>query len=136
MRNSWQHGMYSYYPPPPVVQEGEEFAAADEEINNVVGNQNDSHAQQQAPNEDESGEDECNSSDDKEMRNHSESLLSYPKGNQPHNHHWPVSKSNNVTLNNIIVGNFSCATLESIPLLPDMMQLVHLLQEVQHSRRS
>jgi hypothetical protein len=43
VRNSWQHGMYSFYPPPPVVQEGEEYAAADKEVNSVVGNQNNSH---------------------------------------------------------------------------------------------
>jgi hypothetical protein len=70
------------------------------------------------------------------MGNHLEPLLSYSNNNQPHNHHWPVSKSNNGTLNNIIDDNSSCTTLESLPPLPDTMQLVHLQREVQHSRRS
>ena len=126
------------------MQEEEEHAAADEEVDNLVGNRSDNDVQwQQANNDDESAAgDEYDSSDDDEMRNHSEPLLSYHKDNQPHNqhnHHRHVGKGNNGTLNKIVDDNDSyCTTSESLPPLPDTMQLVcFLVQEgVQRARRS
>ena len=203
VRNSWRHGMYSYYPVPPVQEEEEH--TTDDEVNDFVGNQqNDNpeddeggdeydgsdddetlrnqsepllsyqedyhphnqqgeeqqHAadkevnsvrhqndivQQQGSNDDHGSGDDDESvgsdDDDETMRNHSEPLLSYhevnqqPHGNQ-HNHRH-IDKTYNETLNSIVVGNSCGSTLdESLPPLPDTIQLVRILHEVQQAKRS
>jgi hypothetical protein len=107
--------------------------AANGEVNNL-GNQNYNPVQRKANNDNESG-DEYDGSDD-EMRNHLEPLLSYHEDNQPHNqhNHQHVGKAQHTgTLNNT-VGNFG-STLKSLPPLPDTMQLVHILQEIQRAIR-
>ncbi|KAI2506856.1 hypothetical protein MHU86_7541 [Fragilaria crotonensis] len=63
VRNSWRHGMYSYYPVPPVQ---EEEHTTDDEVNDFVGNQ-----QNDNPEDDEGGDEYDGSDDDETLRNHS-----------------------------------------------------------------
>ena len=102
------------------TQQQEEEHAADEEAINF-GNQNDNPLQHQGKNNnDESCE--FNGSDDDEMRNHSEPLLSYRENNQPHinqHNHWHIGETDNRTLNNVV--GISCTRWESPPPLPDTM---------------
>ena len=102
-------------------QQEEEHAAGD--VNNAA-DRNDNPVQQQGDEYNESG-------DDDEIRNHSEPLFSYhDENNQQHkqHNHRQVGKT---------YGN-SCSTLESLPPLPDTMELVQILQQIQkqHASRS
>jgi hypothetical protein len=116
----------------PHNQQQEEYTV-NREVNNF-GNRNNNPVQQnKAINDDESGDEYDDSND--EIRNHSEPLLSYhEQDNQPHNqyNHRHVGETQNAGMLNNTVGDFG-ATLESLPPLPDTMQLVHILQEIQRA---